>query len=221
MTVVLATRDAGLGDALSDLTGLLQLPVLVLAIALLVVAAIECGRMLTELLRRRGSGTALRATARRALLERPGGDAAAALARQAPSAPSAAAIAALVADPDHAEHALTDYEHAAQRRLDRTRLLVRAGPALGLMGTLIPLAPGLTALADGDIPGLAHDLRRAFAATVIGILVGTVAFAITLTRSRLYGEDLTQLERGVEDAAATPASQRVPDAEEPRSEVPA
>ena len=41
------------------------------------------------------------------------------------------------------EHALADYELAAQRRLDRTRLLVRAGPALGLMGTLIPLAPGL------------------------------------------------------------------------------
>ena len=40
------------------------------------------------------------------------------------------------------EHALVDYELAVQRSLDRTRLLVRAGPAIGLMGTLIPLIPG-------------------------------------------------------------------------------
>ena len=30
-------------------------------------------------------------------------------------------------------------------------MLVRAGPALGLMGTLIPLSPALTGLARGDV----------------------------------------------------------------------
>ena len=34
---------------------------------------------------------------------------------------------------------LADFDLACQRRLARTRLLVRVGPALGLMGTLIPL----------------------------------------------------------------------------------
>ena len=29
-------------------------------------------------------------------------------------------------------------------------MLVRAGPALGLMGTLIPLSPALTGLANGE-----------------------------------------------------------------------
>jgi biopolymer transport protein ExbB/TolQ len=76
-------------------------------------------------------------------------------------------------------------------------MLVRAGPALGLMGTLIPLAPGLAALERGDVGALAADLRIAFAATVIGLLVGTLAFALTLTRTRLYTEDLTALERAV------------------------
>ena len=94
-----------------------------------------------------------------------------------------------------AEHALADYELKVQRRLDRTRILVRAGPAIGLMGTLIPLAPGLAALGRGDLPTLASDLRTAFAATVIGLLAGTVAFALTLTRTRMYSEDLTALER--------------------------
>ncbi len=83
----------------------------------------------------------------------------------------------------------------SQRRLERTRILVRAGPALGLMGTLIPLAPGLAALGHGDVATLATDLRTAFAATTIGLLVGTVAFALTLTRTRMYTEDLTALER--------------------------
>ncbi len=66
------------------------------------------------------------------------------------------------------EYALADYELAVERRLERTRILVRAGPALGLMGTLIPLAPGLAALGHGDVATLATDLRTAFAATTIG-----------------------------------------------------
>ncbi len=67
-----------------------------------------------------------------------------------------------------------------QRRLDRTRILVRAGPAIGLMGTLIPLAPGLAALGPGDVALLANDLATPSRATVVGLLVGTVAFALTL-----------------------------------------
>jgi biopolymer transport protein ExbB/TolQ len=63
------------------------------------------------------------------------------------------------------------------------------------MGTLIPLAPGLAALGRGDVPALAEDLQSSFGATVIGLLVGTVAYALTLTRTRLYTEDLAALER--------------------------
>ena len=91
-----------------------------------------------------------------------------------------------------------------QRRLDRTRLLVRAGPAIGLMGTLIPLAPGLAALGDGDVATLAENLRDAFGATVVGLLVGTVAFALTLTRTRMYSEDLAALEQAGRGAAPVP-----------------
>ena len=46
--------------------------------------------------------------------------------------------------------ALADFDFDAQKRLGRTRMLVRAGPALGLMGTLIPLSPALTGLANGN-----------------------------------------------------------------------
>jgi biopolymer transport protein ExbB/TolQ len=120
--------------------------------------------------------------------------------RWAPSGFAEAAVLGLAASRlsgrgDDGEDALASYELAVQRRLDRTRILVRAGPAIGLMGTLIPLAPGLAALGAGDVALLANDLRDAFAATVIGLLVGTVAFALTLSRTRMYTEDLAALER--------------------------
>lgn len=90
--------------------------------------------------------------------------------------------------------ALADFDFTSLRRLERTRLLVRFGPALGLMGTLIPLSPALAGLAEGDINQLADNLRIAFSVTVIGLLVGAVAFAMSLVRDRLYGQDHSDLE---------------------------
>jgi biopolymer transport protein ExbB/TolQ len=89
---------------------------------------------------------------------------------------------------------LADFDYDAQRRLGRTRLLVRAGPALGLMGTLIPLSPALDGLANGKIGELSQNLRVAFSVTVLGLLVGAVAFALSLYRDRIYGQDLSDLE---------------------------
>jgi len=90
--------------------------------------------------------------------------------------------------------ALADFDLDSQRRLGRTRMLVRFGPALGLMGTLIPLSPALTGLADGNTVKLSNDLRIAFSVTVVGLLIGAVAFAISLSRDRLYSQDLSDLQ---------------------------
>jgi biopolymer transport protein ExbB/TolQ len=209
---VAALQD-NLGDALADIASALRVPVLIAALLALLASALELGRFAAEIVRRfiaRRRREPLAALARRAE-----GDAehARELARRAPSAPSEEAVVKLAAaagagDRTAAEHALADYELAVQRRLDRTRILVRAGPAIGLMGTLIPLAPGLAALGRGDLPTLASDLRTAFAATVIGLLAGTVAFALTLTRTRMYSEDLTALERAAGAIAERPAKER-------------
>ena len=95
---------------------------------------------------------------------------------------------------DRVAKALADFDFASLRRLERTRVLVRAGPALGLMGTLIPLAPALAGLAEGDVAQLSRNLRVAFSVTVLGLVVGAIAFAISLVRDRLYGQDLSDLE---------------------------
>ena len=198
----LLATSGSLGEALAHIAEALRVPVLVLALIVLLVCAVELGRFATELWVRRRSGRGgLLRIARQSIAE-PGQ--AAALSQQAPSAFAARAVleiarAASAGESEGVEYALADYELAVQRRLDRTRILVRAGPALGLMGTLIPLAPGLAALGHGEVSTLATDLRTAFAATVVGLLVGTIAFALTLTRTRMYTEDLAALER----AAAT------------------
>jgi biopolymer transport protein ExbB/TolQ len=184
-----------LGDALARLAAALHVPVMIGALLALLVCALELGRFAGELWRRRR--TRLAALVARGIAEP---RLIAPLATQAPTQAAATAARALAtavvaADRNAVEHALADFELAVQRRLDRTRILVRAGPALGLMGTLIPLAPGLAALGRGDVPALAEDLRSAFGATVIGLLVGTVAYALTLARTRLYTEDLAALER--------------------------
>jgi biopolymer transport protein ExbB/TolQ len=187
-----------LGDALARIAAALHFPVMLAALGALLLCALESGRFVAEASRRSrlGRGALARLVARGVadprLIEP--------LSRQAPTAAARLAVAGVAGavvstDRRAAEHALADFELAVQRRLDRTRILVRAGPAIGLMGTLIPLAPGLAALGRGDVPALADDLRSAFGATVIGLLVGTVAYALTLTRTRLYTEDLAALER--------------------------
>jgi biopolymer transport protein ExbB/TolQ len=204
-----------LGDALADIATALKVPVLLAAVLILFLCAIELGRYGSELWRRRvrARGVDLSELATRAIAD-PGH--ASHYAYSAPGALAAetlaeVAVAAHAPDrPAATERALARYELGAQRRLDRTRLLVRAGPAIGLMGTLIPLAPGLAALGQGDVALLAENLRDAFGATVVGLLVGTVAFALTLARTRMYTEDLAALEQAVETtprAAPVPAAQ--------------
>lgn len=89
---------------------------------------------------------------------------------------------------------LADFDFGRTRRLGRTRLLVRVGPALGLMGTLIPLSPALEGLANGDVTALTDNLRLAFSITVLGLLIGAVAFGLSLARDRIYGQDYSDLE---------------------------
>jgi biopolymer transport protein ExbB/TolQ len=195
----LAATDS-LAEALARIASSLRIPVLILALLALLVCAGEIGRFGIELwFRARAGRSALRSLARQ-VVANPAQ--VASLSVRAPSSFARDALleiarATLAGEQAGIEHALADYELAAQRRLDHTRILVRAGPALGLMGTLIPLAPGLAALGHGNVSMLAADLRTAFAATTIGLLVGTVAFVLTIARTRMYGEDLTALERAV------------------------
>lgn len=73
-------------------------------------------------------------------------------------------------------------------------LLAKLGPVLGLMGTLIPLGPGLAALGQGDVQGLSKAVIIAFDTTVVGVAVGAVAAFVSKVRRRWYEQDLRHME---------------------------
>ena len=65
---------------------------------------------------------------------------------------------------------------------------------LGLLGTLIPLGPGLAALGSGDILTLAQALTIAFDTTVTGLSVGALSFLISKYKKQWYESDLIAVE---------------------------
>jgi biopolymer transport protein ExbB/TolQ len=198
----LSTHDVD--NAIFHVASALQVPVLILALVALAATIFELGGYVAEVYgrRRRSFGALLQSTdaARSALDAGDRGGAQRAVSPLTRSSAMAATLEFIVsrartpgAD-SQLNKALADFDLDAQRRLGRTRMLVRFGPALGLMGTLIPLSPALTGLADGNTAQLSRDLRVAFSVTVVGLLIGAVAFAISLSRDRLYSQDLSDLQ---------------------------
>jgi len=81
------------------------------------------------------------------------------------------------------DHLVGQVEAALAQDVNQTRVLVRLGPLLGLIGTLLPLGPGLMALNEGDLGQLSSQLVVAFSTTVVGLLIGGVSYAIAMSRA--------------------------------------
>ena len=195
---------ASVEDVIFKVADALRVPVLVLALAALAFVVVELGAFAVEVARRRRRDSRrleTAADAARSALEKDNAPAAyAAVQHVAWSSSMATVLSFLVSEwgqprrDDRVNKALADFDFGSLRRLERTRILVRVGPALGLMGTLIPLSPALAGLASGDVKQLSDNLRVAFSITVLGLLIGGIAFAISLVRDRLYGQDLSDLQ---------------------------
>lgn len=80
------------------------------------------------------------------------------------------------------------------KKTNKTDILVKVGPILGLLGTLIPLGPGLAALGSGDIMTLAQSLTIAFDTTVTGLSVGALSYLISKYKKQWYESDLIDVE---------------------------
>lgn len=91
--------------------------------------------------------------------------------------------------------AIDELELLASQRIERTDFLTRIAPMLGLMGTLIPLGPGLAALGEGELSVLTTAMSVAFDTTVLGLLVGIVGFVAGRLRRRWYEQVLIQMEQ--------------------------
>ena len=85
-------------------------------------------------------------------------------------------------------------ENKFAKKIERTDIITRIGPTLGLMGTLIPMGPGLAALGAGDVNTLASAIIVAFDTTVVGIGAGAVGYFVSKIRRRWYEEYLSNLD---------------------------
>ena len=85
-----------------------------------------------------------------------------------------------------------------QQRYDNilkiTDTVAKIAPMIGLLGTLIPLGPGIIALGQGDTMTLSASLLTAFDTTVAGLICAAVCLVISIIRRSWYNEYMTILE---------------------------
>lgn len=92
------------------------------------------------------------------------------------------------------EQRLLDVETRLAESVGRIRFVIRVGPSLGLMGTLIPMAIALVALSEGDVTSMAGRMVTAFSTTVIGLGCGVAAYGLTLAKEKWTRADVRALE---------------------------
>jgi biopolymer transport protein ExbB/TolQ len=117
-------------------------------------------------------------------------------------------------------HLLMEQEGRARKRLDAARTMVRVGPSLGLMGTLIPMGSSLASMATGNLEAMAGQMVVAFTSTIIGLATGTLAYVVAAARHHWVNETVRD-ERYLAEHVAREleqAGQHVePDRERPRA----
>lgn len=90
-----------------------------------------------------------------------------------------------------------DEQTRYERITGRNNTAAKISPMLGLMGTLIPLGPGVAALGQADPTVLSSSLLIAFDTTVAGLAVAAVCMAVGKIRSNWYEDYLSALESGM------------------------
>lgn len=180
--------DAAIGSIetlLHSISNVLYLPVLLGIAALVLHMLVCCGTFGAEWLERRRGIRVLVATARQQMNV--------ALTAQEGEPALDARLERLV------QHA----DAAGVRRLDGVRFVVRVGPALGLMGTLIPMGISLAGLAQGNLPKMAESMTTAFTATVVGLACSVCAYVLSLVREHWLRSDLTEIAYAAESLLAS------------------
>lgn len=112
-----------------------------------------------------------------------------------------ACVEKLNEEPDFALHPDITIERLLQKTeltliksLDKIRFAIRVGPALGLMGTLIPMGIALSALAQGDMPKMAGSMVTAFTTTVVGLACGMAAYLMSMVKEKWVRADMREME---------------------------
>lgn len=100
---------------------------------------------------------------------------------------------------------LQQAEEKSNRYIQRARYSIKMGPTLGLIGTLTPMARALSNLSQGNLGGLSNQMITAFSTTVLGLIVGGLAYSIAHVRVRWQRHDVFILSRLAEEKLQTAA----------------
>ncbi|MDO4515413.1 MAG: MotA/TolQ/ExbB proton channel family protein [Lachnospiraceae bacterium] len=85
-------------------------------------------------------------------------------------------------------------EEHYQKYLRWPQLISKLGPMFGLLGTLVPLGPGLMALGQGNTEMLSQSLLIAFDTTSAGVVIAAVSLVIAQIRKQWYRRYSQKLE---------------------------
>lgn len=86
----------------------------------------------------------------------------------------------------YAAQLLFEEEEHYQNYLRWPQMISKLSPMFGLLGTLVPLGPGLMALGEGNTVLLSQSLLIAFDTTSAGVLIAAVALVIAQIRRQWY-----------------------------------
>jgi biopolymer transport protein ExbB/TolQ len=90
------------------------------------------------------------------------------------------------------EHLVLEREERVRRSLNMARTMVRVGPSLGLLGTLIPMGSSLASMAAGNLEAMAGQMVVAFTSTIIGLATGTLAYVVAAARQNWVTETIRE-----------------------------
>ena len=107
-----------------------------------------------------------------------------------------------------ARQLIADEESRYGKIVKITDLTARVAPMFGLMGTLIPLGPGLIALGQGDAGTLSSSLLIAFDTTVAGLISGAISYVVSGVRKGWYEEYMIGLETIMETILDVQSTER-------------
>jgi hypothetical protein len=168
-----------LEELMYQVSGLFLFPVLVIIAALFLYAFFDLGIFATQYFQRRANRT--RYDQAIASISNSGSD----------NGVVGYPLFSLFASKDNISR--TDLEIFALRRLEKSRIVTRVAPMLGLVATMVPMGPALKALADGNIQGISENLVIAFSAVIFGLVTASITFWISAVSKRWMAAELNDV----------------------------
>jgi len=81
----------------------------------------------------------------------------------------------------------------ALKQLELLRITTRVAPMLGLIGTMIPMAPALKSLSDGNVQGISENLIIAFSVVIFGMVIASISFWLATVHKRWLATELVDI----------------------------